>query len=79
MIAHGSEPDAVGCRGEVGFEDYVADGGYRLCSRPVARGGRARTSVSASSDGGSGLRGLGGAGFPAGNKWEIVRKEPGPA
>ncbi len=27
---------------------------------------------------GSGLRGLGGAGFPAGRKWRIVRKEPGP-
>ncbi|MFQ5959426.1 MAG: NADH-ubiquinone oxidoreductase-F iron-sulfur binding region domain-containing protein, partial [Alphaproteobacteria bacterium] len=26
----------------------------------------------------SGLRGLGGAGFPAGQKWRFVRKEPGP-
>jgi formate dehydrogenase beta subunit len=26
----------------------------------------------------SGLRGLGGAGFPAGRKWRIVRKEPAP-
>lgn len=26
----------------------------------------------------SGLRGLGGAGFPAGRKWRIVSKEPGP-
>ncbi|MVW61127.1 NADH-quinone oxidoreductase subunit F [Massilia sp. NEAU-DD11] len=26
----------------------------------------------------SGLRGLGGAGFPAGRKWRIVRNEPGP-
>lgn len=26
----------------------------------------------------SGLRGLGGAGFPAGRKWRIVRSEPGP-
>ena len=26
----------------------------------------------------SGLRGLGGAGFPAGRKWRIVRAEPGP-
>ncbi|GIT71545.1 MAG: hypothetical protein Ct9H300mP28_13590 [Pseudomonadota bacterium] len=26
----------------------------------------------------SGLRGLGGAGFPAGTKWEIVKKFPAP-
>ncbi len=26
----------------------------------------------------SGLRGLGGAGFPAGRKWRIVRAEPAP-
>src|SRR6185437_6899482 len=26
----------------------------------------------------AGLRGLGGAGFPAGRKWKIVRAEPGP-
>jgi NADH:ubiquinone oxidoreductase subunit F (NADH-binding) len=26
----------------------------------------------------SGLRGLGGAGFPAGRKWRIVRAEAGP-
>ena len=26
----------------------------------------------------SGLRGLGGAGFPAGRKWRIVKSEPGP-
>jgi NADH:ubiquinone oxidoreductase subunit F (NADH-binding) len=29
-------------------------------------------------DGSSGLRGLGGAGFPAGRKWRIVRAEAGP-
>ncbi len=26
----------------------------------------------------SGLRGLGGAGFPAGRKWRLVRAEPAP-
>lgn len=40
-------------------------------------GARTRESVIAELED-SGLRGLGGAGFPAGRKWRIVRGEPGP-
>ena len=60
----------------IGFDDYVADGGYatlRACldgSRPVD------DVIATLKD--SSLRGLGGAGFPTGMKWEFVRKEPGP-
>ena len=60
----------------IGFEAYVAQGGYRLLDE--LRGGqRAIDSVIAAlSD--AGLRGLGGAGFPAGRKWSIVRAQPAP-
>jgi NADH:ubiquinone oxidoreductase subunit F (NADH-binding) len=39
-------------------------------------GGAGRSVIQALED--SGLRGLGGAGFPAGRKWRIVRAEPAP-
>ncbi len=55
---------------------YRAGGGYRLATE-LARGERDPESViQALSD--AGLRGLGGAGFPAGRKWRIVRGFPGP-
>jgi hypothetical protein len=52
------------------------DGGYALL-RECVSGARDVESVIAD-DGNSGLRGLGGAGFPAGRKWRIVRAEAGP-
>jgi NADH:ubiquinone oxidoreductase subunit F (NADH-binding)/NADH:ubiquinone oxidoreductase subunit E len=55
---------------------YARDGGYSLLSRCV-NGGMAVEDVIKTMEG-SGLRGLGGAGFPAGRKWRIVRNEPGP-
>jgi formate dehydrogenase beta subunit len=55
---------------------YRADGGYRTLSACVA-GERTVESVLAAMED-SGLRGLGGAGFPAGRKWRIVRDEPAP-
>jgi formate dehydrogenase len=60
----------------VTFDQYVATGGYALL-RDVASGARPLESVLATMEG-SGLRGLGGAGFPAGRKWRIVRAEPAP-
>jgi formate dehydrogenase len=58
------------------FDDYVAQGGYRLL-RDCSEGRRSVDAVIATMEG-SGLRGLGGAGFPAGRKWRIVRAEPAP-
>jgi len=60
----------------LGYEAYVAQGGYRLLDE-LRSGRRSIDSVIAAlSD--AGLRGLGGAGFPAGRKWSIVRAQPAP-
>ncbi|WP_280151499.1 NADH-ubiquinone oxidoreductase-F iron-sulfur binding region domain-containing protein [Piscinibacter sp. XHJ-5] len=55
---------------------YVAGGGYRLLQACV-EGAKPLGEVLAQLEQ-SGLRGLGGAGFPAGRKWRIVRDQPGP-
>jgi formate dehydrogenase beta subunit len=55
---------------------YRRDGGYRLLADCLA-GKRTREEIIATvSD--AGLRGLGGAGFPTGRKWALVRAEPAP-
>ena len=55
---------------------YVQAGGYQLAQQ-VTSGEREAESVIQVLES-SGLRGLGGAGFPAGRKWRIVRSQPGP-
>ena len=62
--------------GFVGLEAYQQQGGYELVSR-LATGQLDADSVIAAMDD-SGLRGLGGAGFPTGRKWRIVRNEVAP-
>ncbi|MBA4176524.1 MAG: NADH-quinone oxidoreductase subunit F [Leptothrix sp. (in: Bacteria)] len=62
--------------GHVDFAAYRAGGGYRLYEQ-CRSGAREAESVIAELEH-AGLRGLGGAGFPAGRKWRIVRAEPGP-
>src|SRR5207253_8537273 len=58
------------------YAAYRAAGGYRTLVECVD-GTRAVDAVmSAMED--SGLRGLGGAGFPAGRKWRVVAAEPAP-
>jgi NADH:ubiquinone oxidoreductase subunit F (NADH-binding)/NADH:ubiquinone oxidoreductase subunit E len=58
------------------FEAYRRDGGYRQLQACLS-GTQTRDSVIAKvSD--AGLRGLGGAGFPTGRKWGLVRGEPAP-
>ncbi|WP_233251821.1 NADH-ubiquinone oxidoreductase-F iron-sulfur binding region domain-containing protein [Limnohabitans sp. Jir72] len=60
----------------VGMDAYLAQGGYALL-RDVASGRLdAESCIQAMED--SGLRGLGGAGFPAGRKWRIVRDQTAP-
>jgi NADH:ubiquinone oxidoreductase subunit F (NADH-binding)/NADH:ubiquinone oxidoreductase subunit E len=60
----------------VDHEAYTAQGGYALLSDCV-EGRRDIESVLKTMED-SGLRGLGGAGFPAGRKWRIVRAEAAP-
>jgi formate dehydrogenase len=60
----------------IGYAAYRAGGGYALAAA-LARGERrAEAVIDALTD--AGLRGLGGAGFPAGRKWRIVREAPAP-
>ncbi|HZO46500.1 MAG TPA: NAD(P)H-dependent oxidoreductase subunit E [Xanthobacteraceae bacterium] len=55
---------------------YRADGGYALLADCLS-GKRTRDDlIKIVSD--AGLRGLGGAGFPTGRKWSLVRAEPAP-
>jgi formate dehydrogenase len=69
--SHAHIPDET-----IDYDAYVARGGYRLLAR-IRSGERDVDSVLAALDD-SGLRGLGGAGFPTARKWRSVRGEPGP-
>ncbi len=60
----------------VGFDAYRAKGGYQLAAELEAGKHDVQAIIKAMED--SGLRGLGGAGFPAGRKWRIVRDQPAP-
>ena len=60
----------------IGYDAYVAAGGYRLLQR--IRSGELDVNTVLSTLDDSGLRGLGGAGFPTGRKWRSVLGEPGP-
>ena len=60
----------------VGYEAYCSQGGYVL-AKEVADGKHSIEDVIKAMEN-SGLRGLGGAGFPAGRKWRIVKDQPAP-
>ncbi|WP_334189055.1 NADH-ubiquinone oxidoreductase-F iron-sulfur binding region domain-containing protein [Noviherbaspirillum sp.] len=62
--------------GAANYDDYRAKGGYRLLRECLSGRRDVETILRTMED--SGLRGLGGAGFPAGRKWRIVRNEAGP-
>ncbi len=55
---------------------YKTKGGYGVLADCLAGRRTPDTVIAALSDGG--LRGLGGAGFPTGRKWSLVRAEKGP-
>ncbi|MCD1644456.1 NADH-ubiquinone oxidoreductase-F iron-sulfur binding region domain-containing protein [Aurantimonas coralicida] len=56
--------------------DYLAAGGYKLLAK--IRDGSLAVDTLIETMQSAGLRGLGGAGFPAGKKWGFVRSYPGP-
>ena len=60
----------------VGYEAYRAKGGYVLATEIAQRSLDGESIIKAMEN--SGLRGLGGAGFPAGRKWRIVKDQVAP-
>ena len=58
------------------FEQYKAQGGYQLYQECIAGKRTAEELISIMEN--SGLRGLGGAGFPVGRKWRIVSGQAAP-
>lgn len=60
----------------INYDVYKKDGGYQLLRDCVA--GKRNVEAVISEMEHAGLRGLGGAGFPAGRKWRIVRAEAAP-
>ena len=67
----GHEPEPY-----IGLDAYKASGGYAILRECASRGRDVETVIAALEH--SGLRGLGGAGFPAGRKWRIVREQASP-
>jgi formate dehydrogenase len=67
---HSHGPDGIG------FDKYRAEGGFNLLEECLSGRRSVDDIIKALDD--SGLRGLGGAGFPTGRKWRFVRNEPGP-
>jgi NADH:ubiquinone oxidoreductase subunit F (NADH-binding)/NADH:ubiquinone oxidoreductase subunit E len=68
--AHPHLPDSID------FDRYRAEGGYTLLAECLD--GKRQVEDIIKTLEASNLRGLGGAGFPAGRKWRFVRAEPGP-
>src|SRR5256714_3149720 len=59
-----------------GLDQYRAGGGYGLLQSCLSGARQVEEVIKALED--SGLRGLGGAGFPTGRKWRFVRQEAKP-
>jgi formate dehydrogenase len=72
------ESRALKCHVEkyIDYDEYRAAGGYQLLIDCFTGTRDAEANIKAMEN--SGLRGLGGAGFPAGRKWRIVGAEPMP-
>ncbi|MDG2008081.1 MAG: NADH-ubiquinone oxidoreductase-F iron-sulfur binding region domain-containing protein [Alphaproteobacteria bacterium] len=60
----------------IGFEDYKKNGGYKLLEECLSNNKDPMKLIEEMEN--SGIRGLGGAGFPTGRKWRFVRAEKSP-
>ncbi len=58
------------------YRSYRRQGGYQLLQNCQSGSYSADSLIQTLAD--SGLRGLGGAGFPVGQKWSLVKAQPGP-
>ncbi len=74
-IAHGDDHPHIP-HDTIDYDAYVAGGGYALLHRLRSGALSAEDVLSVLDD--TGLRGLGGAGFPTGRKWRSVLGEKGP-
>jgi formate dehydrogenase len=74
-VRHATSDPAI-TPGHLDYAAYRAAGGYRLAEACVSGARRTADVIALMEE--SGLRGLGGAGFPAGRKWKIVSEEPAP-
>jgi NADH:ubiquinone oxidoreductase subunit F (NADH-binding)/NADH:ubiquinone oxidoreductase subunit E len=77
-VKHAASSKDVSCKETryIDFAAYKKDGGYRLIADCLA-GKHTREGLTKIMED-SGLRGLGGAGFPVGRKWKSVAGEPEP-
>ncbi len=66
----------VGVTDPTSLAAYRAAGGYKLLGDCLSGKHTRETIIKGVDD--AGLRGLGGAGFPTGRKWTLVRQAPGP-
>ncbi len=74
LVAHGHTHADIPAY--YGFDAYVAAGGYARLKVCLANPTQVEAVVATLSD--ASLRGLGGAGFPTGRKWGLVRQAAGP-
>jgi len=75
QVVHSSADSSV-TPGHIDYAAYRAAGGYTLAAECITGKKNPADVIAIMED--SGLRGLGGAGFPAGRKWKLVAAEPAP-